>query len=177
MASNPKLDTSSSSPDGVPYGSQRSNHSNTSNLERSGARDGHDNRMLVLGSGGAGAAVNSSGAGAGSGSELPPLSQVLSLTTLALGDQKGSRHLELKRAINAALGSLASEDPQLGNLQSKPLETFGTDELKRVRSSLVEHSKSARTVLVNFNYIANSTDLLGVVIGHYSERIQPIAVC
>ncbi|BBM97566.1 transcriptional adapter 3 [Marchantia polymorpha subsp. ruderalis] len=144
MASNPKLDTSSSSPDGVPYGSQRSNHSNTSNLERSGARDGHDNRMLVLGSGGAGAAVNSSGAGAGSGSELPPLSQVLSLTTLALGDQKGSRHLELKRAINAALGSLASEDPQLGNLQSKPLETFGTDELKRVRSSLVEHSKSAR---------------------------------
>ncbi|KAL3701802.1 hypothetical protein R1sor_019824 [Riccia sorocarpa] len=145
MASNPKLDTSSSSPDGVPYGSQRSNHSNISNLERSGnTRESHEGRMLVLGAAGAGGAVNSSGAGAGSASELPPLSQVLCLGPLTLGDQRGSRHLELKRATNAALGPLASEDPQLGSLQSKPLETFGPDELKRLRSSLLERGKSAR---------------------------------
>ncbi|KAL2650067.1 hypothetical protein R1flu_018195 [Riccia fluitans] len=145
MASNPKLDTSSSSPDGVPYGSQRSNHSNISTLERSGnTRDNHEGRMLVLGAAGAGGAVNSSGAGAGSASELPPLSQVLCLDTLTLGDQRGSRHLELRRATNAALGPLASEDSQLGSLQSKPLESFGPDELKRLRSSLVEQGKSAR---------------------------------
>lgn len=145
MASNPKLDTSSSSPDWVPYGSQRSNHSNTSSLERSGTtRDNHEGRMLVLGAGGAGGAVNLSGAGSGSGSELPPLSQVLSLDTLTVGNQRGSRHLEFKRATNAALGPLASEDPQLGSLQSKHLENLGPDELKRVKSSLLEQGKSAR---------------------------------
>ncbi|CAM6115919.1 unnamed protein product [Calypogeia fissa] len=145
MASNPKLDSSSSSPDGVPYGSQRSNYSNNSNLERSGNnRDGHDGGRLGLGAGGGVGAANTPGAGGGGGTELPPLSQVLLLEPLTVGEQRAGRHSELKRAINAAVGSVLVEDPSLGSVQSKPLEACGPEDLRRIKASLQDHVGKAR---------------------------------
>jgi hypothetical protein len=142
MASNPKLDSSSSSPDGVPYGSQRSNYSNSSNVERSGNnRDGHDGGRSGLGTGGVGV-VNASGGGGGG--EVPPLSQVLYLETLSVTERRAGRHSELKRAINAAVGTVSVEDPSLGSVQSRPLEAFGPEDLRRVKASVIEDLNRVR---------------------------------
>lgn len=103
-------------------------------LEKShNSRDGHEGRV--------GAGSTPQGAGPSSQGELLPLSSVLCLTPVALGDFKGNRHV--RRAINAATGSQV-EDTTLGNLQAKSLESMGVEDLKLVRISLLDNARRSR---------------------------------
>lgn len=141
MAGNSRFDISSSSPDGSNFtgypNGQRSHFLSASNLERSSSfRENLESRNLMAGS-------NLPRVGTSSHGEHLPLSQLLSLDTLSMGDQKFTRHFDLRRVINAALG-IQPEDPSLGAVPAKALVSLGAEELKRVRSSVSENSLKAR---------------------------------
>ncbi|MCO5572726.1 hypothetical protein L7F22_026485 [Adiantum nelumboides] len=146
MATNPRFEIASSSPDNAAYGypsSHRSHYATGSgpNLERASSfRESHEGSGRGGTSGGAGPAFLNSGNTISHG-ELPPLSQVLSLEQIAAGESKSSKQPELKRATAAAL-ALVGEGQ--GGLQPKPIEQQGPEELKRIRSSLLENSSKAK---------------------------------
>jgi len=140
MAGNSRFDISSSSPDGSNFtgysNGPRSHFLSASNLERSSSFRDLESRNLMAG-------PNLPRGGASSHGEHLPLSQVLLLDTLSMGDQKFTRQVELRRVINAAVGSQA-EDPPLGTVHVKALASLGPEELKRVRSFVAENSQKAR---------------------------------
>eukprot|EP01018_Ginkgo_biloba_P012311 Gb_07255 [translate_table: standard] len=142
MAANSRFEISSSSPDGSNFNSgysngQRSHFSSASNLERSSSfRENLENRLLTAGS-------NLHRGGTSAHGELLPLSQVLLLDLLSMGDQKHARQVELRRVINAAMGSVA-EDPSSGAVQAKPLASLGGEELRRVKANVSDNSLKAR---------------------------------
>lgn len=140
MAGNSRFDISSSSPDGSNFtgysNGPRSHFLSASNLERSSSFRDLESRNLMAG-------PNLPRGGASSHGEHLPLSQVLLLDTLSMGDQKFTRQVELRRVINAAVGSQA-EDPSLGTVHAKALASLGPEELKRVRSFVAENSQKAR---------------------------------
>lgn len=147
MATNPRFEITSSSPDNATYGypnSHRSHYSAGSggpSLERvSSFRESHEGSGRGNTSGGAGLPFSNAGNAVTHG-ELPPLSQVLSLEQMATGDSKSSRQPELRRATAAAL-VLVGEGH--GGLQPKPIEQQGPEELKRIRSSLLENASKAK---------------------------------
>jgi hypothetical protein len=124
--------TNLSNSDGGFHSAGGSHRSLNVSLEKShNSRDGHEGRV--------GAGSTPQGAGPSSQGELLPLSSVLCLTPVALGDFKGN----MRRAINAATGSQV-EDPALGNLQAKSLESMGVEDLKRVRISLIDNARRSR---------------------------------
>ena len=132
-----------SNSDGGFHSTGGSHRSLNVSLEKShNSRDGHEGRV--------GAGSTPQGAGPSSQGELSPLSSVLCLTPVTLGDPKANRHAELRRAINAATGSQV-EDPTLGNLQAKSLESMGVEDLKRVRSSLLDNAWRSRYAKVLLN--------------------------
>ncbi|KAH9317385.1 hypothetical protein KI387_019154, partial [Taxus chinensis] len=138
MAGNPRFEISSNSPDGsnfTGYNGQRSHFSSASNLERSSSfRENIESRILTAGGNFPRGSTSLHG-------EHLPLSQVLLLDTLSMGDQK--RQADLKKVTNSALG-IVTEDPSLGPVQVKPLSSLGVEELKRVRMSVTENSVKAR---------------------------------
>lgn len=141
MAGSSRFDISSSSPDGSNFtgyaNGQRSHFLSSSNLERSSSfRETLESRNLMAG-------PNLPRGGASSHGEHLPLSQVLLLDTLSMGDQKFIRQVELRRVINAAVGS-QTEDPSLGAGHAKALASLGPEELKRVRTFVAENSLKAR---------------------------------
>ncbi|KAI5076464.1 hypothetical protein GOP47_0008529 [Adiantum capillus-veneris] len=147
MATNPRFDIASSSLDNAAYGypnSHRSHYSTGSggpSLERvSSFRESHDGSGRGGTPGGAGPAFPNVGNVITHG-ELPPLSQVLSLEQIATGDSKSSKQPELKRATAAALALIGEGQ---GGFQPKPIEQQGPEELKRIRSSLLENSSKAK---------------------------------
>lgn len=71
-----------------------------------------------------------------------PLSKVLPLDKLSMGDQTFHCHPELKSVTNAVMRTVI-EDPSLGPVQGKPLSSLGV-ELKQVRSCVTENSLKAR---------------------------------
>lgn len=135
------------SPDASFYNTGGSHRNFNANLDKSHSfRDSHEGRH--------GAGSIPQGAGSSSNGELPPLSVVLSLDPISF-DNKPGRHLELRRAINAACGSQV-EDPSLGNIQAKPLGSLGIEDLKRVRLSLSDNASKAR-------YISSLSTVLNVI--------------
>jgi hypothetical protein len=127
MASIQRPGTHLTSPDAGFYNTGGSHRNFNANLDKSHSfRDSHEGRP--------GAGSIPQGAGSSSNGELPPLSSVLCLEQIP-SDNRPGRHLELRRAINAACGSQV-EDPSLGNVQAKPLGSLGIEDLKRVRTSL-----------------------------------------
>ncbi|KAJ7516526.1 hypothetical protein O6H91_22G061500 [Diphasiastrum complanatum] len=121
----------------------RGHVSNSLGSERPGFfRDTHEGRSQMLGGSSGGRGV-SAGNTVSSHVELPPLSQVLVLEMISLGEQKFARQLELRRAINAAVGS-STDDPSLGSVQAKSLESLGIEELKRIKSSILDNISRAR---------------------------------
>lgn len=147
MATIQRLDTSIPSNIGSGGTNSGSSHRTiNSKLDKSSSfRDGHESRVLVVGSSGGGGKPQGTGPSGGGGSygDLQPLSTVLSLDLLPVVDSKSSRQSDLLRAINAATGG-GSDDPALGNLPPKPFEAFGAEDLRRVKQSLLDNVKSAR---------------------------------
>lgn len=147
MASIQRPGTHLTSPDAGFYNTGGSHRNFNANLDKSHSfRDSHEGRP--------GAGSIPQGAGSSSNGELPPLSSVLCLDCIP-SDNRSGRHLELRRAINAACGSQV-EDPSLGNIQAKPLGSLGIEDLKRVRSSLSENALKAR-------YISSSSMVWNVI--------------
>ncbi|KAG8053831.1 hypothetical protein GUJ93_ZPchr0001g30177 [Zizania palustris] len=80
-----------------------------------------------------------SGAGAPRG-PAEPLTQCLPLEPIPVGDHKQSRATELRRV----LGVTAEAEQSFGLLQTKPLPSIASEELKRIRGGVVESSTKAR---------------------------------
>ncbi|KAH7442035.1 hypothetical protein KP509_03G067900 [Ceratopteris richardii] len=146
MSTNPRFEISSSSPDNAAFGYPNSHRTHYSTggggpaLERASSfRESHEGSGRSGIPGGAGSAFLNTGAIPHE--ELPPLSQVLSLEQISPGDPKCLKQPELRRATAAAL-AVAGENH--GASQSKPIEQHGPEELKRIRSSLLENSSRAR---------------------------------
>lgn len=102
--------------------------------------------------------------------ELPSLTSVLFLEPITLTDAKSNRQVELRRAINAATGQ-QSDDPSLGSLQSKALENYSPDEIKRVRSTLSDNAHRAR---YEPKTLSSSTGVISCQVGYEaSGRSEP----
>lgn len=76
--------------------------------------------------------------------EALPLTSVLFLEPISLPSAKSTAQVELRRAMNAVSGGQISEDPSLGNIQSKALDNCSAEEIKRVRAGLTESMNRAR---------------------------------
>ncbi|GLJ55556.1 hypothetical protein SUGI_1193220 [Cryptomeria japonica] len=155
MAGTPRFEIPSSSSDGSNFpgycNGQRGHFSTASNMERSSSfRENFDSRILTAG------ANFPRGSTSVHGEHLP-LSQVLLLDTLSMGDQKYPRYLELKRVTNAVVGNVA-EDPSLGPVQSKQLCLLGPEELKRLKSCVTENSLKARERIKFLNEAISKLD-------------------
>lgn len=136
MASIQRLDTTNlSSPDAGLHNVGGSSHRNFgAGLEKSHSfRDSHEGRV----SGGGGGQPSTSH------SEVLPLTSVLFLDSISLPNAKSNAQVELRRAMNAASGQV-SDDPSLGNIQSKALESCSAEEIKRLRGGLLESVHRAR---------------------------------
>uniref|UniRef100_A0A7I4CGU2 Uncharacterized protein n=1 Tax=Physcomitrium patens TaxID=3218 RepID=A0A7I4CGU2_PHYPA len=134
MASMQRLDTVNlSSPDGGPHGVGGGAHRGFgASLDKSHSfRDGHEGRA----SGGGGPSS--------SHGEAPALASVLFLESISLPSVKSNAQTELRRAMNAA-SSQQGDDPSLGGLQSKALESCSGEEIKRMRVGLTEGASRAR---------------------------------
>jgi hypothetical protein len=132
MASIQRLDTTNlSSPDGGLHNAGGPSHRTFgAGLEKSHSfRESHEGRA--------------SGGPSTSHGEVLPLTSVLFLDPLGLPNAKSTAQMELRRAMNAASGQ-GSDDPFLGNIQSKALENCTADEIKRVRTGLVESVHRAK---------------------------------
>lgn len=129
-----RLDTVNlSSPDGGPHGVGGGAHRGFgASLDKSHSfRDGHEGRA----SGGGGPSS--------SHGEAPALASVLFLESISLPSVKSNAQTELRRAMNAA-SSQQGDDPSLGGLQSKALESCSGEEIKRMRVGLTEGASRAR---------------------------------
>ena len=147
MAANPRFEVASSSPESTGFGysvSHRTHFASGTNgpsLERSTSlRENHDGSGRVVTPGGSGQTFTSPSSSNSLG-ELLPMSQVLSLEVISSGEQKYARQLELRKATVAAMAIVGEVN---GNLQQKPLEQQGVEELKRIRLSLLENATRAR---------------------------------
>lgn len=127
--------TNLSSPDGGLHNAGGASHRNFgAGLEKSHSfRESHEGRA----SGGGGPST--------SHGEGLPLTSVLFLDSIGLPNAKSTAQVELRRAMNAASGQ-GSDDPSLGNIQSKALENCTAEEIKRVRAGLMESVHRARYV-------------------------------
>lgn len=94
-------------------------------------RDGHESRAT-----GAGGSPSSHG-------EASVLTSVLFLESVSLPNAKSNAQVELRRAMNAVSGH-QSNDTSLGSLQSKPLEGCSGEEVKRMRTGLLEGVSRAK---------------------------------
>ncbi|KAG0599006.1 hypothetical protein M758_12G119500 [Ceratodon purpureus] len=134
MASMQRLDaTNLSSPDGGLHNAGGASHrSFGAGLEKSHSfRESHEGRA----SGGGGPST--------SHGEGLPLTSVLFLDSIGLPSAKSTAQVELRRAMNAASGQ-GGDDPSLGNIQSKALENCSAEEIKRMRTGLMESVHRAR---------------------------------
>lgn len=157
MATNPRFEISSSSPDNAAFGYPNSHRGHYStggggpNLERASSfRESHEGGVRAGTPGGAGPSFANAGNTFTHG-ELPPLSQVLSLEPIATGEQKYAKQSELRKATAAAMALIGDAH---GGLQPKPIEQQGPEELKRIRASLIDNASRARLVIffVQFNH-------------------------
>lgn len=147
MATNPRFEISSSSPDNAAFGYPNSHRGHYStggggpNLERASSfRESHEGGVRAGTPGGAGPSFANAGNTFTHG-ELPPLSQVLSLEPIATGEQKYAKQSELRKATAAAMALIGDAH---GGLQPKPIEQQGPEELKRIRASLIDNASRAR---------------------------------
>uniref|UniRef100_A0A0D9VAR1 Uncharacterized protein n=1 Tax=Leersia perrieri TaxID=77586 RepID=A0A0D9VAR1_9ORYZ len=72
--------------------------------------------------------------------EPPPLAQYLPLESFAVGDHKQSRAMELRRV----LGVTVEAEQSFGLVQTKPLPSIASEELKRIRGVVVDSSAKAK---------------------------------
>ncbi|KAB8085371.1 hypothetical protein EE612_008193 [Oryza sativa] len=72
--------------------------------------------------------------------EPPPLAQYLPLESFPVGDHKQSRATELRRV----LGVTVEAEQSFGLVQTKPLPSIASEELKRIRGGVVESSAKAK---------------------------------
>ncbi|KAH7283596.1 hypothetical protein KP509_34G015100 [Ceratopteris richardii] len=147
MAANFRYDAGTSSPDNTAFSYPNSHRMHYSTggvgptLERpSGSREIHEGIGRNLSLGGAGQFYPNT-SNALTHEDLPPLSQVLLLEQIAIGDSKYSKQPELRRAIAAALALIGEGH---GGFQSKPIEKQSMEELKRMKNNLLENSSKAR---------------------------------
>lgn len=76
--------------------------------------------------------------------EPPPLAQYLPLESFPVGDHKQSRATELRRV----LGVTVEAEQSFGLVQTKPLPSIASEELKRIRGGVVESSAKAKYMLL-----------------------------
>lgn len=117
---------------------QRANYPG-STLDRSGSfREGGESRMFVSGT------STPRGVGTpGLAGDLPPISQCLMLEQLTVGDQRLTRSGELRRALGHTFGSSA-ESNSFGAAHSKPISPVVTEELKRLKTNLLDSCLKAK---------------------------------
>ncbi|KAK9170414.1 hypothetical protein Syun_002554 [Stephania yunnanensis] len=140
MAGSTRFELSASSPEGSAFNSSytnvpRGNYSGA-NLERSGSfREGVESRNANSGQ----------GLGKVSASSLMemPLPQFLALEPITMGDQKFTRTGEARRVLGFTLGS-GSEDHSFGVAHLKASPLIASEELKRLKASVLDTSNKAR---------------------------------
>ncbi|KAL5222885.1 hypothetical protein ABZP36_027598 [Zizania latifolia] len=81
-----------------------------------------------------------SGAGTPRALAEKPLAQYLPLESIPVGDHKQSRATELRRV----LGVTVEAEQSFGLVQTKPLPSIASEELKRIRGGVVESSAKAK---------------------------------
>ncbi|KAF3780501.1 hypothetical protein EJ110_NYTH36358 [Nymphaea thermarum] len=142
MASGGRFDSASGSPEGSTLLSSYSNGQRSSfaagSLDRSSSfREGSDSRITGSGS-------SISRGDASSYVDLPSISQWMNLDSISMGDQKFTRLGELKKALNIS-SIMLTEDGSFGTaLHSKPLSPPMLEDLKRLKSSIIESSARAK---------------------------------
>ncbi|KAK9156732.1 hypothetical protein Scep_003306 [Stephania cephalantha] len=140
MAGSTRFELSASSPEGSAFNSSytnvpRGNYSGA-NLERSGSfREAVESRNANSGQ----------GLGKVSASSLMemPLAQFLALEPITMGDQKFTRTGEARRVLGLTLGS-GSEDHSFGVAHLKASPLIASEELKRLKASVLDTSNKAR---------------------------------
>ena len=153
MAANPRFEINSGSPESAaafgysnPHRAHFSSGGTTGpNLERSSSsRENHDGSGRVVPPG-PGSSFPSP-ASASSHGDLLNMSHILSLELISSVEQKYARQLELRSATVAAMATvaMATVGDAPANLQQKPLEQQGVEELKRIKLSLYENATRAR---------------------------------
>ncbi|XP_076957399.1 uncharacterized protein LOC143632862 [Bidens hawaiensis] len=147
MAANARFESASASSSEPGFSGPYANGKRGS-LDRPGSfregRDGTEARMFN--SGFAVTRSGSSGSGASAAGSLLPLSQCLSLEPIQMGDRKSDRSGELKRVMGIIAGS-GNEDGSSGaavSANSKPSSPNVAEDLKRLRSSVVDTCNTAR---------------------------------
>lgn len=138
MAGNVKFELSSGSPQEPGFAGSYANGSRgthpVASLDRLGSfRENINGRAFS-----AGASMSK-----GKASDLPPITQCLTLEPITLGDPKYTRFGELRRALGFSFGN-TSEDNSFGAAHSKPPPVLGVDELKRFRASIQDGHDKAR---------------------------------
>ncbi|XP_031499746.1 uncharacterized protein LOC116264010 isoform X2 [Nymphaea colorata] len=142
MASGGRFDPASGSPEGSTLPTSYSNGQRSSfaagSLDRSSSfREGSDSRITGSGS-------SISRGDASPYVDLPSLSQWMNLDSISMGDQKFTRLGELKKALNIS-SIMLTEDGSFGTaLHSKPLSPPMLEDLKRLKSSIIESSARAK---------------------------------
>ncbi|XP_031500571.1 uncharacterized protein LOC116264464 [Nymphaea colorata] len=138
MASGGRFDPASGSPKGSTFPTSYSDGLRSSfaagSLDRSSSfHEGSDSRMT-----GSGSTIS------GDASSYVELSQWLNLDSLSTGDQKFTRLGELKKASNISSIMLMEDDSFGTALHSKPLCPPLLEDLKRLKSSIIESSIRAK---------------------------------
>ncbi|XP_064968569.1 uncharacterized protein LOC135614775 isoform X1 [Musa acuminata AAA Group] len=136
MAGSMRAESAASSLDGPKFSAAYHNGQrgafSGSGLERSGSfRESSENRIMVTGPGTSRNTTLSS--------ELPSLSQYLSLEPFSMGEQKYSRTGELRRVLGVTV-----EEHPFGSVQSKALPPIASEDLKCFKASISESSSRAR---------------------------------
>ncbi|CAN6452515.1 unnamed protein product [Victoria cruziana] len=137
-----RFDPASGSPEGSTLTTSYSNGQRSSfaagSLDRSSSfREGGDSRMTGSGS-------TISRGDASSYVELPSVSQWLNPDLMSMGDQKPTRLMELKKALNIS-SIMLMEDGSFGApVHQKPLSPPMLEDLKRFKSSIIESSTRAK---------------------------------
>ncbi|KAK1323823.1 hypothetical protein QJS10_CPA02g00964 [Acorus calamus] len=112
-----------------------------SSLERSGSfRESMENRTLNPGS------ALSRGSGGALLGEIPPPSQYMTLEQISLGEQRYPRSGELRRALGVSLAVTSEEHPFIQS--NKPISPVPSEEIKRIKASVLETFARARYCVV-----------------------------
>lgn len=141
MAGSVRFEMSSASPEELAFAGSypnglRGNYPGAS-LDRSGSfREGSESRMFSSG----GCTPRGSASSTGN---LPPLPQCLMLDPITMADQKCPSLGELRRVLGVSFGGTA-EDNAFGTAHLKPHPPVATEELKWVKTSVLDASNKAR---------------------------------
>lgn len=147
MAGNARFESSSAGTEELAFSGnypngQRGNYLGV-NLDRSGSfKEGSESRMFTSG-------ASTPRGSASSNGDLPPLPHCLKLDPITMGDPKYPRFAELRKILGISSGSNMG-DGCFGAALSKSSPTGTAEELKRLRTDVLDVCREARLISYSF---------------------------